>query len=55
MSKGSKRRPQQISDEEMARRWALAFGGEAEPEDDPWDEVKRQRPDLWADETEGTE
>ncbi|MBT8450251.1 MAG: hypothetical protein KJO69_11200 [Gammaproteobacteria bacterium] len=26
MSKGSKQRPKQISDEEMQRRWELAFG-----------------------------
>jgi hypothetical protein len=30
MSKGSKRRPSQVSDVEYAKRWAMAFGKDVE-------------------------
>ena len=52
MSKGSKRRPQQIDDAEMERRWNMAFGKRRKPWQDvvaeAWDDVRREFPHLFA-------
>ena len=52
MSKGSKRRPQQIDEAEMERRWQMAFGKRRkhwqELHDISWADLRKQRPELFA-------
>ena len=55
VSKGSQRRPQQIDEAEMERRWQMAFGKRRkswqEVVAEAWDDVRREFPHLFADET----
>ena len=46
MSKGSKQRPKQITQEELDRRWNLAFGKELTTPafKDTWEEEQRDTP-----------
>ena len=52
MSKGSQRRPQQIDEAEMERRWQMAFGKRRkswqEVVAEAWDDVRREFPHLFA-------
>jgi hypothetical protein len=42
MSKGSKQRPKQVSNEEYANRWDAIF--DTHPEDEPIEEVTQEEP-----------
>ena len=58
MSKGSKRRPQQIDEAEMERRWQMAFGKRRKPwrevVEEAWQDVRREFPHLFANDDETT-
>lgn len=56
MSKGSQRRPQQIDEAEMERRWNTAFGKRKrtwrEISEEGWLNVRREFPHLFANDDE---